>query len=131
MTVAEYLSNQASGRAEALKELHKIIEKTNKKVTASVSKMMGVDMIIYTVNNQFVYALGSGKNHISLHVLPMYMVKSIHEKYEKLFPKAKFQKGCINFKSADEMPAAIATQLLTECAQVDMVALMEKYKKKK
>lgn len=130
MTVPEYLAKQAPEGEKLLTELHNIILETNKKLSANVSKMMGADMIIYTLNNQFIYALGAGKNYMSLHVLPMYMVKTIHEKYAKLLPKAKFQKGCINFKNADEMPAATVKQLLTECAQVDMAALMEKFKKK-
>ncbi len=130
MTVAEYLSNQAPDRAEALTAIHDMVMETNKKLAADVSKMMGADMIIYTLKKQFVYALGSGKKHMSLHVLPMYMVKTIHEKYEKLFPKAKFQKGCINFSHANEMPPAVVHQLLTECAQVDMQSIMENRKKK-
>ena len=129
MTIDEYISKQAPDRAEAFTMLHKLIME-NKKVTAKVSKMMGKDMIIYKTNNYFIYALGSGKSHMSLHAMPIYASKAIHEKYTKLLPDASLQKGCINFKSAVEMPPAIIRQFLGECAQIDMAALMEKFKKK-
>jgi|SRR6185312_2913908 len=130
MTIDEFLSNQAPDRVEVLTALHDTIMKTNKKLAANVSKMMGKDMIIYTAGKHFIYALGSGKNHMSLHAMPIYADKAIHEKYAKLMPKANFQKGCINFKDAEEMPPAVVRQFFSDCAKVDMAALMEKFKKK-
>jgi uncharacterized protein YdhG (YjbR/CyaY superfamily) len=104
MTIDEYLAKQEPERKALLTSIHRIILKTNKKVSAEVAPMMGSDMIQYKVDNYFQYALASQKNHMTLHVLPMYGHKPIHEKYSKLLKKAKFQKGCINFKNADEIP---------------------------
>lgn len=129
MTINEYLSKQEPGREELLGAIHEIILKTNKKVKAEVGKMMGTDMIIYKVNDGFVYGLASQKNHMSLHAMPIYACKPLHEKYSKLLKKAKVQKGCINFKNADEMPLDIAEQLLTDCAKIDWEAEMKKYKR--
>jgi regulatory protein YycH of two-component signal transduction system YycFG len=131
MTIDEYLAKQEPERKALLTSIHRIILKTNKKVSAEVAPMMGSDMIQYKVDNYFQYALASQKNHMTLHVLPMYGHKPIHEKYSKLLKKAKFQKGCINFKNADEIPLDITEQLFTDCAKIDWVAIMEKYKKKR
>ena len=131
MTINEYFLKQDPARKDLLSSIHEIILKTNKKVSAEIAPMMGSDMIQYKCNNQFVYALAGTKNYMSLHLLPMYASKPIHEKYSKLLKKAKVQKGCINFKNADEMPLGIAEQLLMDCAKIDMEAVMEKYKKKK
>lgn len=130
MTPDEYIALQEPARRALLASVHKAILKANKKITTEVSKMMGADMIQYKLSNYFAYALGSGKAHISLHALPMYMHKPIHEKYSKLFSKAKLQKGRINFKNADQLPLNILEQFLTDCANVDLVGIMEKRKKK-
>jgi diadenosine tetraphosphate (Ap4A) HIT family hydrolase len=130
MTIEEYLAKQEPQRRELLSSIHEVVLKTNKKISMEVAKMMGTDMIQYKMNSQFVYALGGTKNHMSLHLLPMYMHKPIHEKYAKLLPKAKFQKGCINFENVGEIPLDIAEQLLTECAKVDLKAMLEKRNKK-
>jgi hypothetical protein len=129
MTVNEYLSKQEPERKELLSSIHELILKTNKKVKPEVGKMMGGDMIQYKINTTFAYGLAGQKNHMTLHLLPMYMHKPIHEKYSGLFKKAAFQKGCINFKNADEMPLDITAQLLTDCAKIDLEAILAKRKK--
>jgi len=131
MTPTEYIAEQAPERQALLKSIHKLILKTGKNLTAEVAPMMGAEMIQYKINNYFAYALASGKAHMTLHAMPMYMNKPIHEKYSKLLKKSQLQKGCINFKNADEMPLDTIEQFLTDCAKVDIVAVMEKYKKKK
>jgi hypothetical protein len=128
MTITEFLSEQEPERKKLLSSLHELILKTNPKVIAEVAPMMGNETIQYKFNNNFVYGLASPKAHMSLHAMPIYISKPIHEKYSKLLKKAKLQKGCVNFKNADEMPLDIAKQLLTECANIDWLA---EYKKKK
>ena len=104
MTPIEFLEKQDPERKELLKSIHKVIVENDKTVKATVGKMMGKDMILYNCPGSFKYGLASVKEHMSLHCLPIYGDKKLYEKYEKLFSKAKLQKGCINFKNADEMP---------------------------
>lgn len=127
MTPTEYLATLEPEEKKLLTSIHNIILKTNKKVTPEVAPMMGKVMIQYKIKNYFVYGLVSAKNYMSLHALPMYGCKPIHEKYSKLLKKAKFQKGCINFKNASEMPLDITEQLLTDCGAIDWEAMMKKY----
>jgi hypothetical protein len=44
----------------------------------------------------------------------MYSFAPIHAKYSKLLSTAKFQKGCINFKSAEQMPLATVADFIKE-----------------
>ncbi len=129
MTPEEFISKQEPERQKLLSDLHKIILKTNKKVVPEVDKMMGKEMIQYKIGKYFVYALASTKNYMSIHSMPLYGCKPIHEKFSKLFKKAKFQKGCINFKDASEMPLDLAEEFMTACATIDWVAVMKKYGK--
>ncbi|HTA26153.1 MAG TPA: hypothetical protein VK809_00070 [Bacteroidia bacterium] len=143
MTPTEFIAEQAPERQAFLTALHNIILKTNTKVVPEVAPMMGKEIIQYKLypmgvnatmspkesSRYFVYGLASTKNYMSIHAMPMYAHKPIHEKFSKLLKKAKFQKGCINFKNVDEMPLDIAEQFMAACAEIDWAAVMKKYGK--
>ena len=97
---------------------------------AEIGKMMGTEMILYKYKGIFKYGLSITKNHFSLHLMPIYGSPALHAKYAKRLSKAKFQKGCINFKNAEAMPLDIVRELLDDCAGIDLIALMEQFKKK-
>jgi glycine/serine hydroxymethyltransferase len=96
-----------------------------------VKPMMGKQMIIYEDRSFMKYALAGVKNYMSLHVLPMYGSKSLFSKYQTLLPAAKFQKGCINFNAAEEMPLEILGQLISDCSGIDLLKIRENYLKEK
>lgn len=131
MSVSEFLSAQPSPRKEILSAIHNIIIEADKKATPKVDKMMGKEMIIYSCAGNFKYALANVKNHMSLHVLPMYGYPALHDKYAALLKDATFQKGCINFKTASEMPLKILKELMNDCAKIDLAKLMEQFKSSK
>ncbi|MEO6232775.1 MAG: DUF1801 domain-containing protein [Ferruginibacter sp.] len=131
MTVSEFISTQPEERQALLTQLHEIIIQKDKTVTPVIAPMMGKEMIIYNAPGTFKYGLASVKNYMSLHVLPMYGSPVIYEKYKVLLTKASFQKGCINFKSKDEMPFKIVKELITDCSKIDLRALRENYLKSK
>jgi hypothetical protein len=130
MSPSEYLSQQLPERQPIMNALHDAIMANDKTVTPVVEPMMGKEMIIYKEATTMKYALSGVKAHISLHCLPMYMNPAIHQKYEPLLPAAKFQKGCVNFTSAEAMPIDVATQLIVDCAAISIVAMLENRKKK-
>ena len=88
-------------------------------------------MIIYNAQGSFKYGLSSVKNYMSLHVLPMYGLTILYEKYKGLLKEAIFQKGCINFKNKNEMSLKIVKDLIAECLKIDLRALRENYLKSK
>jgi hypothetical protein len=129
MTPLEYISKQDVSRREILGNIHGIIIDTDKTVVADVGKMMGKEMILYNACNIFKYGLASVKDYMSLHVMPMYGSPVIYGKYSKLLNKAKFQKGCINFKTAGEMPLPVINELFKDCAPIDLAAIIEELRK--
>ncbi len=131
MTISEYIASQPVDRQKILSDLHEVILQKDKTVTAVIAPMMGKDMIIYNAPGTFKYGLASVKQHMSLHVLPMYGNSIIYDKYKVLLTEASFQKGCINFKSKEEIPLKIMKELIAECSKIDLVALREKYLKSK
>ena len=128
MTVTEFLSKQTPENRLILSEINDIIIHADKTVTAEIGLMMGIEMILYKAKGFFKYGLSITKNHFSLHLMPIYGSPTLHAKYANLLNKAKFQKGCINFKKAEEMPLDIVRELLNDCAKIDLIALIEMYK---
>lgn len=125
MTIPEFISVQPAERQELLTQLHDIIIQKDKTVTPVIAPMMGKEMIIYNAPGTFKYGLASVKNYMSLHILPMYASPVVYEKYKALLTKASFQKGCINFNSAGEMPLKIIKELITDCSKIDLKALRD------
>lgn len=127
MPVNNFIDKQEDSRRALLHALHQIITENDRRVTPAIGLMMGKEMIIYNDRGFFKYGLASVKDYMSLHVLPIYGSPLLHAKYVALLPNAKFQKGCINFKNTDEMPLDIATQLFTDCAPIDLLAMRQEY----
>jgi hypothetical protein len=128
MTVPDFLSKQTPENRLILSEINDIIINADTTVTAEIGSMMGLEMILYKANGFLKYGLSITKSHFSLHLMPIYMAPTLHARYASLLNKAKFQKGCINFKTAEEMPLDVVRELLGDCAGIDLMALMEKYK---
>jgi hypothetical protein len=130
-SIQAFLSKIESPRKELITKIHELIIKTDKTVGAEIGTMMRQEMIIYNCKGFFKYGLAGGKAHMSLHLLPIYGSPTLHAKYSKLLAKAKFQKGCVNFKSADEMPLPVVKKLMEDCAKIDMEKEREKWLKSK
>ena len=131
MEIEQFISNQAPERQNILTQLHQLIIDNDAAATAGIEVMMRMEMIIYKVNGTMKYGLASGKKHMSLHLLPIYMRPTLNEKYEALLPKTSFQKGCINFISEDEMPLDIVKELIIDSSKVDLLKIREDYLKSK
>jgi len=129
MTVDEFIAKQDAANREIISSIHAIIVKNNKRVKPEVDKMMGQQMIQYKLGGVFMYGLGIGKSHISLHLLPMYGSPDVYNKYIKLLDKAKFQKGCINFTKAEQMPVKIVADLIKDSVKCEDF-IVERYKLK-
>ncbi len=130
MTMSDFLLEQDSPRRGILSAIHRIITETDRQVKPEVGPMLGNEMIIYKQSGVFKYGLSSPKSHMSLHLMPMYGSPAIRSKYSKLLKRAKFQKGCINFKKEDEMPVGTVKDLIRDCAAVDYSSAIERYKKR-
>jgi len=125
--VKNYITGQPRDRQNILFSIHSVIVEGDKTVIPVVKPMMGKEMIIYEDRSFMKYALAGVKNYMSLHVLPMYGSKVLFSKYQTLLPAAKFQKGCINFNTAEEMPLEIVRQLIWDCSTIDLLKIRENY----
>ena len=129
--IKDYILSQPADRQAILTDIHSIILDKDKTVTATIEPMMGKEMMMYKAKDMMKYALSSVKNYMSLHCLPMYGSPTVFNKYKALLPAANFQKGCINFTLAEQMPLNIVKQLFTECSSIDLVKMRENYLKER
>ena len=127
--IEKYILAQAAGRQAVLRTIHTIITDEDKTVVAVVEPMMGKEMIIYKGKGLMKYGLAGVKNYMSLHVMPIYGSAKLYAKYKALLNRASFQKGCINFDNAEQMPVAIVRQLMADCAKVDLLKMKEDFLK--
>jgi len=129
--VKHYIASQHPDRQRVLTDIHFIILEEDKTVVPFVEPMMGKEMIVYKGKGYMKYGLASMKNYMSLHVLPIYGSQALFSTYKALFQNAKFQKGCINFDSPDEMPLDVVRQLFADCSKIDLLKIREDYLKEK
>jgi hypothetical protein len=59
------------------------------------------------------------------------MNPALHAKYEPLLDKASFQKGCINFDNAEQMPLHILKELIIDCSKIDLLKIRQEQLAKK
>ncbi len=135
MTVAEFVNSLGPERKLMLSRLRELILKHDRNVTESVERTMGHHMIVYrTPDGIFKYAVSSTKAYVSFHSMVMYCSSGggkgvgLREKYQALLPKAKFQKGCINFEDAGQMPVEIIGDLIRESALMEYPPALYKAK---
>jgi hypothetical protein len=131
MNVEEYINGAPVERQGLLSLLNNLIIAGDPAITPVVKKMMGKDMILYEDHGYMKYGLADTKKYMSLHCLPIYMDKDLHAKYAALLPDADFQKGCINFSDAAQMPLETVTAFIADCTLVNMKEVLENRKKKK
>ena len=129
--IKSYLLSQAPDRRGLLNYIHSIILQNDKTVVATIEPMMGKEMIIYKGRGLMKYGLASVKNYMTLHVLPIYMSPVLLSKYKSMLPKVKFQKGCINFNTNNELPLNILSQLIYDCSRIDLLKFREEYFKQR
>lgn len=66
--------------------------------------------------------LANQKGHLSLHVVPMYLMPALQEQLAAAAPKLKMGKGCVNFKQAEELPTEAMTALIAATPPAEYAA---------
>jgi hypothetical protein len=95
VTLEQYIAQQEIERQNILSKIHFAILNPDKTVSAQIGKMMGKEMIIYNAPGTFKYGLSSVKKYISLHILPIYCVPSLHSNTKSYYLKPVFKKAAL------------------------------------
>ena len=125
--VSQYIFRQPLNWQCVLSDIHELILLEDTSVFPCVELMMGKEMIVYKCNGMMKYALVGLKNFMSLHVLVMYGSPVLFAKYNLLLSHLKFQKSCIHFNSAEQMPLDIVKNLISDCAGINLNQIRADY----
>jgi len=116
---------------EILEKLKKIILKNDKNVEAVEGKIMGANGTVFNQEDVFKYALAKTKTGYTFHSLAMYANPELFNDLKSKMVKAKFQKGCANFKSEEDFPVKLFEEHMKKSAKCDFSPMINHYKKKK
>jgi hypothetical protein len=118
-TPAEYLKALDARRGPQIEKLHKMIVKATR-----LKPYIQIGILSY---GKYHYRYASGRegewmciglasnaNYISLYALAYRL-----DEYKARLPKAKLGKGCIRFKSVDDVDLATIEEIVTKAARMD------------
>ena len=132
MEIEQYISTLSQTEQQAISQFRKVILENDKVVSESFGKFMSnPNAINYNEQGVFKYGLTVAKNYISFHSLVMYSNPQLMDELKLKLPKAKFQKGCINFKSLDEFPESVLIDHMQISSKIDFSPVINRYLKKK
>lgn len=132
MTTTEYLNSLSADDKKVLSTLRKIVKDNDKSVKEKVGKAMGGgDSLVYNEDDVFKYCIAKTKKHYSFHSLIMYATPALYKLAQELFPKAKMQKGCLNFTSLEQIKPVDFTKFMKASAKADFSGIIAHYKSKK
>jgi len=132
MEIEQYISTLSQTEQQAINQFRKVILENDKAVSESFGKFMSnPNAISYNEQGVFKYGLTVAKNYISFHSLVMYSNPQLMDELKLKLPKAKFQKGCINFKSLDEFPESVLIDHMQISSKIDFSPVINRYLKKK
>ncbi|MBX7046010.1 MAG: TfoX/Sxy family protein [Ignavibacteria bacterium] len=114
-----------------LDKFAKIILKRDKKVKSSSGKIMGTEGTVFNEEGVFKYALAKTKTGYTFHSLVIYACAPLHADLKSKIKSAKFQKGCVNFKSGEEFPLDIFDEHMKKASEFDFSGIINHYKSKK
>ena len=94
-------------------------------VPAGYTEHFGPKYLEFRAGKDMYIGLANQKGHLSLHVVPMYLMPALQERLAAAAPKLKMGKGCVNFKTVEELPAEALTELIAATPPADYAAKLQ------
>jgi hypothetical protein len=132
LSYERYLASLPAERREAVDRVWQVVRAS---VPAGYTEKITAKYLIFMAGDEWYLALANQKNYISLHLIPVYVFPELKARLDNSGKKLKMGKGCINFKSADELPLATIAEIVgaydmeaykTHCREVRDAARAER-----
>ena len=128
-----YFDSFEAKERSILSKFHEAVMRNDPMVKCVIARVMSIEQaLIYQEQGVFKYALAKTKGYFTLHNMIMYAypeIKKVLDDHVKKTGGLKFQKGCINFKSADDFPLEVFGAFIKKSAQMDFSKIIARYKK--
>src|SRR5438128_8907897 len=96
----DYVAQIPEERRPHVQRLRKLV----KKAVPKASEGIEWGMICYLYQGRPFACIASQKNYLSLHLPDLYTQPKLRAKHAKALSSLKMGKGCINFRSTEELP---------------------------
>ena len=103
----------------------KVWQLVRQAVPAGYTEHIGPKFLEFRAGPEMCIALASQKNHMSLHLVPIYLMPALREQLAVAAPKLKMGKGCLNFKKVEELPLTALAEVIAATSLIDYLARMQ------
>ena len=103
----------------------KVWQLVRQAVPAGYTEHIGPKFLEFRAGPEMCIALASQKSHLSLHLVPMYLMPALREQLAVAAPKLKMGKGCLNFRKVEELPLAALAEVIAATSLIDYLARMQ------
>ncbi len=130
MTVAEFINTQESENKNTFIVVNDLILQYDPAIRSKIGSVMSEKRaLVYEEEGVFKYGLTKTKNHFSYHSMVMYAYPEVSSDLKARTKGIKFQKGCFNFTSIDQLNLEEFRKFLEESAKKDFRPIIDRYKK--
>ena len=94
-------------------------------VPAGYTEHVGPKYLEFRAGADMYVGLANQKSHLSLHLVPMYLMPELQQGLAAAAPRLKMGKGCVNFKQVEELPAEALAGLLAATPPAEYAAKLQ------
>jgi hypothetical protein len=104
-----YLSSLPPDRRDAIEQVWQVVRTS---MPAGYTEVVGPKYLTFKAGEDWCVSLANQKNYISLYLTPLYVFPKLKARLDASEKKLKCGKGCINFKSAEELPLEVIGEII-------------------
>ena len=94
-------------------------------VPAGYTEHVGPKFLEFRAGAEICIALANQKSHMSLHLVPIYLLPALREQLAAAAPRLKMGKGCVNFTRVEELPLDALVKVINATLLADYVAALQ------
>ncbi|MCI1186818.1 DUF1801 domain-containing protein [Hymenobacter sp. DH14] len=122
MTFNDFIAALPAERQQPAAEAWQLVRQA---MPAGYTEHVGPKYLEFRVGKDMYIGLANQKGHLSLHVVPMYLMPALQEQLAAAAPKLKMGKGCVNFKKSEELPTEALSGLIAATLPADYAAKLQ------
>jgi hypothetical protein len=128
MTFDEFIDALPAERQPIARQVWQLVRQA---VPAGYTEHFGPKYLEFRAGPDMYVGLANQKGHLSLHLVPMYLLPALQEQLAAAAPKLKMGKGCVNFQKVEELPQEAVAAVVAATPAADYVALLHQRRRKK
>ena len=122
MTFDDFIAALPAERQQPATQVWQLVRQA---APTGYTEHIGPKYLEFRAGPEMCIALANQKSHLSLHLVPMYLMPALREQLVAAAPKLKMGKGCVNFKKVEELPLDALAEVIAATSLADYLATMQ------